>query len=377
MKVLYDDIGFREPHGGVSRYFTELMKHLRKCATWEIAASETYNEYLEAPPFSIPASRHSFRTFLPGVNFKGKSVVYGMLARLGLRKSMELQNERMFLAALLKGDFDVLHLTGPHGGGTAWRKYRGKAKVVVTIHDLIPDMTWGGARGARVRSQRKYDLAHCDAIIAVSKNTKRDLVRMYGVDEEKVTVVYHGFESAAQYAAADAKACVKYVLYVGKRCGYKNSDFFLREMAPLLREDKELRIVMTGRGLTPDETRLCRECGIDGKVEARFFPDEEMPSLYANARCFVYPSRYEGFGIPILESFAAGCPAVLANASCFPEVGGDAALYFDADDGEGMRRAVREAMGQGRDELVRKGRQRVKEFTWDKCAERTLAVYGC
>ena len=377
MKVLYDDLGFREPHGGVSRYFTELIKHLGKCATWEIAASETYNEYLKSPPFSIPASGHSFRNFLPGLNFKGKSVVYGMLARLGMRKSMELHNERMFLTALEKGDFDVLHLTGPHGCGSAWRRYKGRAKIVVTIHDLIPDMMWRGVRGARVRSQRKYDLAHCDAIIAVSENTKRDLVRMYGVDEGKVTVVYHGFDPAAQHAAADAKAGGEYVLYVGKRGGYKNSDFFLREMAPLLREDKELRIVMTGRGLNPDEIRLCRECGIDGRVEARFFSDEELPSLYANARCFVYPSKYEGFGIPILESFAAGCPAVLANASCFPEVGGDAALYFDADDGETMRRAVREATGARRDDLVRKGFQRVKEFTWDKCAERTLAVYGC
>ena len=377
MKVLYDDLGFREPHGGVSRYFTELMKHLGKCATWEIAASETYNEFLKAPPFSIPASGHSFRDFLPGVNFKGKSVVYGMLARLGARKSMELQNERMFCAALGNGDFDVLHLTGPHGCGTAWRKYRGKAKVVVTIHDLIPDMMWGGVRGARVRSQRKFDLAHCDAIISVSENTKRDLVRMYGVDEGKVTVVYHGFDSAAPSAAAGANTGGEYVLYVGKRGGYKNSDFFLREMAPLLHENKELRVVMTGRGLSPDETRLCGECGIAGRVDARFFPDEELPSLYANARCFVYPSKYEGFGLPILESFAAGCPTVLANASCFPEVGGDAALYFDPDDGEAMRCAVREAMGAKRDELIRKGRQRVGEFTWEKCAERTLAVYGC
>ena len=379
MKVLYDSCAFLEPVGGVSRYFTELIKHFPENVEWDVAAVETNNKYLMSSPFNVPAALYSFRHFLPGVKFKGKSVVYAVLSRLGSFKSMELLNKRRFEEALEKDDFDVLHLTGSHECGTAWRKYKGKAKKVITVHDLIPDKLWRGYIGARIRRERKYNLSRCDAIIAVSEHTKKDLLECYGVDEKKVTVVHHGFDANLKTGLTvghDSGIEGRYVLYVGKRGGYKNSNFFLKNMSPLLLELPDLKIIMTGKPLDDSERKLCEACGIADRVEARLFEDNELRSLYANAACFVYPSRYEGFGIPVLEAFAAGCPTVLARATCFPEVGSDAALYFDPDDGEEMRMAIREAIGERRDELIKRGLERVKMFTWEKCAAETLAVYA-
>ena len=379
MKVLYDSRAFLEPVGGVSRYFTELVKHFPKSVEWDVAAVETNNKYLMSSPFNVPAASYSFRHFLPSINFRGKSIVYAALSRLGLFESMELLNRRRFEEALEKDDFDVLHLTGPHECGTAWRKYSGKAKIVITVHDLIPDKLWRGYVGARIVRDRKYNLSRCDAIIAVSEHTKKDLLECYGVDEKKVSVVHHGFEASfGAGLAVDHVSGIggRFVLYVGKRGGYKNSDFFLKNMSPLLLEFPDLKIVMTDKPLDDSERKLCEAHGISGRVEARMFEDNELRWLYANAVCFVYPSRYEGFGIPVLEAFAAGCPTVLARATCFPEVGGDAALYFDPDDGEEMRMAIREAIGARREGLIKRGYERVKMFTWERCAAETLAVYA-
>ena len=102
-----------------------------------------------------------------------------------------------------------------------------------------------------------------------------------------------------------------------------------------------------------------------------------MSKLFRNALTFVYPSLYEGFGIPILDAFSAGCPVILSNCSCFPEVGGDAALYFDEGDSETLRNHVKALMKDEslRKTLIEKGKARANLFTWEKCAERTAEVY--
>ena len=376
MNVLFDDCGLREPVGGVSRYFSELIRHLPSDVRWEIAASETTNAFLKREPFNLPQARHSIRDLLPGVHFRGKSIVHRALSLAGVYRGMELENDRLFSSALRRGDADIVHLTGPHGTGTVWRGRTGRAKTVMTVHDLIPDMWCTGVRGNRVRHQRKYDLAHCDAIIAVSESTKRDLLRLYDVAESKVSVIHHGWCARVPRGSGEAVHPGKYILFVGKRAWYKNFDFFVRELVPLMETDRELKLVCAGGAFNEGERLLLAQLGLADRAVTRLVSDAELADLYAHAQCFVYPSRYEGFGIPILEAFAAGCPIVLSNASCFPEIGGDAALYFELDDGESMRAAIRSAMGCRRTELVEKGRTRLREFSWEKCARKTLTVYN-
>ena len=117
--------------------------------------------------------------------------------------------------------------------------------------------------------------------------------------------------------------------------------------------------------------------GISDKVFQRFIEDGQLPSLFRNALTFVYPSLYEGFGLPILDAFCAGCPVILSNCSCFPEVGGDAALYFDEGDAETLRNHVRALLKDDsmRKTLIERGYARAELFTWEKCAEKTAEVY--
>lgn len=380
MKVLYDGLGLAEPHGGVSRYFTEVIKRLPSDIEPEIAVAETRNAYLQEEPFRIPRARCCIGDFMGGRRFRGKRLAYALAARMFPKAwpSSELANARMFREAAKRGDFDVLHLTTPHPECDCWSVAAGRRPIVVTVHDLIPEIYpeyyRNPRRVARLRRPMLNAAAH---VIAVSENTKRDLVERYGVPESKISVVYHGFRPSPEKSGQSPFAGMKYILYVGKRDGYKSFGFFLSAVAPLLREDGALNVVCTGLPFTAEEKRRVDELGLRGRVLQDFVKDESMSALYRGAVCFVYPSLYEGFGIPILEAFAAGCPVVLSRASCFPEVAGDAALYFDPGDGEGLRSCVCSLRDDDRLRrgMVDKGRMRAEKFSWDKCAEQTAGIY--
>lgn len=120
-----------------------------------------------------------------------------------------------------------------------------------------------------------------------------------------------------------------------------------------------------------------RELGISERVSQVSLPDADMPSAYANARVFVFPSRYEGFGLPVLEAMASGTPAVLCDSSALPEVGGDSAIYFRMGDAEDLATAVLEILSDGslRDKLIHEGLERARLFSWRSTAQKTADVY--
>ena len=387
IRVLYDELGFRESHGGVSRYFTELVKHLPEVVEGRFSAVCSNNAYLQAPPFNLPRMPQDVQDFirgpLRGHSFPGVSHLYRVCAKLFPRQfpSGELQNRRAFAAEVAKGDFDILHITDPHPYFNCWKPVLGKKPIVATVHDLIPELFGNNVRVRRMRELLMKDASH---IIAVSQNTKNDLMRLYHVPGEKVSVIYHGYlpsqGGAKPLAGLTCKpATPNYLLFVGKRGGYKNFDFFIRAVAPLLRQDKSLSVFCTGAAFNANEKALFTSLGIEGQVAQGFVPDDEMPSVFAHALAFIYPSRYEGFGIPILDAFAAGCPVLLANASCFPEVAGEAALYFDPGDPASLRDQLalllHNASLWGR--LVAQSRSRLEGFSWSRCAEETANVYRC
>ena len=355
MKVLYDYLGLFEPVGGVSRYFAEMIRRLPVDIEPKLAYVETRNKYFAAAPYNIPLCKCSFYNFLSGINFKGKSIAYRTAARLMPWKypAAELKNEAAFREELERGDFDVLHLTGPHYLGEDWKRVIGRKPIVVTIHDLVPELFHVQPRAVR---NRRFVLENAAQVIAVSENTKRDLERLYGVDEGKITVIHHGYSDSREEREERVEGLEpgKFVLFVGKQGGYKNFKWMEAALEPFLQE----------RGM-----RLFATCGQT---------DAELRWLYRNALAFVYPSKYEGFGIPILEAFANGCPAVLSNCSCFPEVAGDAALYFGVEDGGAeLRRQLARLVDEPglRGEMIAKGKSRLSEFSWDKCAESTATVY--
>lgn len=380
IQILYDAGGFRETHGGVSRYFTEMMKRLPDEFEWKLGMVSTSNAYLLEPPFNLPPHKQTVQDFirdtLHGHSFRGVSYVYKALACIMPNRfpSGELANQRAMRTVLDDRDFDILHVTHPHPVKNTWRSVVGQKPIVATIHDLIPEILQGNLRVAACRRQLLNDATR---VIAVSENTKRDIMRIYGTNESKISVIYHGNIQESSVITERLKDIPwPYILYVGKRDGYKNFTFFIEAIAPLLRQS-ELGLFCTGTGFNEQERAMLDRLEIGDKVMQRFVADSVMPSLFANAVVFVYPSLYEGFGIPILDAFSVGCPVILSDCSCFPEVAGDAALYFSPTDGIALRNNIVNVMNDGtlRNVLVEKGLRRSRMFSWWKCAKETATFY--
>lgn len=386
IRVLFDEGGFYELHGGVSRYFTEVMKRLPALDVgYRLSVQSTCNAYLQQPPFSIPPypqSVHDFvRCYCGGHYLPGIGHVYRFLARMApdIFPSGELANLRALPRLLKEDDFDVYHPTHPHLIRNEFRKIVGRKPIVVTVHDLIPELFPGRGSTIRYRPNRAEVLKVAGKIIAVSENTKRDIERIYGIPEKKIRVIYHGYLSGTVggNVSDDLKAVLAkpYVLFVGKRAGYKNFAWMVRALSPLLKDG--LKLVCTGTPFNAAEIEMLGELGVQDVVVQRFLSDDELLYAFSHACAFIYPSRYEGFGIPILDAFSADCPVVLSRSSCFPEIAGDAALYFDEGDDEMLRKSVLAvaAGGKYRMEQIAKGRTRLREFSWTRCAEETANVY--
>jgi len=169
----------------------------------------------------------------------------------------------------------------------------------------------------------------------------------------------------------------KYLLYVGKRGGYKNFDIFIKSITELLTEDKDLNLVCVGSPFNASENTLFQSLNISHKIQSIQADDITLNSLYHYARVFVYPSSYEGFGIPILEAFANGCPCCISEATCFPEVADNAAVYFAPNDEQTILNAIKKIVynDSERNKLITKGQERLKQFSWKKAAQETEDVY--
>lgn len=380
IKILYDNVGFASLHyGGVARYFTEMIKRLPKDISWNIGMVNAANIYLQRPPYNVPPYKHDVHRFvretLKGHLFRGVSHVYRILAHLMPNRfpSGELANDKALARAFRECCFDVFHFTGAHPVRDHWHKVLGKRPIVATVHDLIPEIVYGRKDVRLFRRKLFRDATH---LIAISENTKKDMKRLYDVPDEKITVIPLGYLKQEVDAPVEPPIPSPYILFVGRRGGYKNFPFFAEAIAPILKTT-DLTLFCTGDSFTADEMVLFERLGIAEKVQQRFIEDEQMPSLFRNALTFVYPSLYEGFGISILDAFSAGCPVILSNCSCFPEVGGDAALYFDKGDAETLRTHILNLMKGKvlRETLIEKGQKRAELFTWEKCAERTAEVY--
>lgn len=224
-------------------------------------------------------------------------------------------------------------------------------------------------------------------IIAVSEHTRRDLVAAYDLAPEKVTVIY---EAAAPHFRPQPPEVVdavraryglpgRYLIFVGTIEPRKNLTRLLRAFEALSVDGLSEGLVIVGRPgwLCGDFfNRLARSPVRDAVFLLGYSPDEDLPALYAGAQALVFPSLYEGFGLPVLEAMACGTPVVASNVSSLPEVGGDAALYFDPVD-VGMTRTVRRLLGDAdlREELRARGLAQAGRFSWEQVAAKTMAVY--
>jgi len=272
-----------------------------------------------------------------------------------------------------------------------------RVPTVLTVHDLI----WHLFPQHHKRLNRWFlDAAmplfcrRATHIIAISQCSKHDLVRFYGVPERKITVVPEAAAPRFRPAPPEQVTAVRaryglparYAVTVGTIEPRKNlvrlADVVarLRAGAPPSAGGTDVRLVVVGApGWLYDETlaRLAQPDVADAIVRPGFVPDEDLPAVYAGAHLCVQPSLYEGFGLPVLEAMACGTPVVCARASSLPEVGGDAARYFDPRDADDMARIIAAVWDDAglRAEMRAAGLAQAARFSWDRAAAETMAVY--
>ena len=274
--------------------------------------------------------------------------------------------------------------------------YRGK--LVVTIHDLI-HLTPEGHKGrigvwAYAATMLRIAARKADRIITVSEFTKRQLIERLGVPGPKIRVIPNGVskqfcelnrEEARASVCSDLKRERKYFLCISSLRPHKNVSLLL-EAAALFwkRMSVDWDLLIVGKGEEQESLqRQCERLGIEKKVVfLPFIQDSLLPQMYAAAEFFVMPSLIEGFGLPVLEAMACGTPVACSRSASLPEVGGDAAVYFDPKNSESMAEAMCSAASRSvAVELRRKGLEQAKRFTWSRSAQAHYEVYrevlGC
>lgn len=256
---------------------------------------------------------------------------------------------------------------------------RSENAVVSTVHDMTPEIMEKlfAERGNPHRAKRQYcDLSH--KIVCVSENTRRDLIELYSVPKEKTEVVYHGIDLEECQAEVGEAGEVpeEFVLYVGRRRGYKNFALLVRSFSELSCRRRSLHLLCAGGApFTEEEKERLRDAGVASRVRQVPIDDRRLRALYRKARCFVFPSLYEGFGMPILEAFAQRCPVVLSNASCFPEIAQEAGIYFDPRSEESCSAALDKALSEDNADRLNQGIARCGELTWEASARKLAKVY--
>ena len=232
--------------------------------------------------------------------------------------------------------------------------------AATTVHDLQHDVYPQFFSRAELAYRRKvygWTLERSRIVIAISEHARETLIERHGLNPDRVRVIYHGIDH--ERFRPDGRPREPFLLYPAGRWQHKNHERLFEAFALLRRERPELRLVLTGYEAKEDLP--------DGVESRGRVSDDELVDLYRSAACLVFPSLYEGFGLPPLEAMACGCPVAVARATSLPEVCGDAAEYFDPLSAEDMAAAVERALSGGR---VEQGLARAAEFSWEACARR-------
>ena len=368
MRICFDSQIFGvQAYGGISRYFAGVAAELPRLGEMDIriAAPLHINAYLEQLPAGMVLGRRV-------ANPRGIS----LLRRLAGAALCERTQRRLAP--------EVVHKTYYH----AFPRAPAQAKVAVTVYDLIQErFPQDFPPGNFIPKMKRLAVQKADHIFCISEHTKRDLLATYPVDESLVSVTLLGFDSMQGLSeTADPVEFRRrlfggdrpYLLFVGRRPGYKNFWGMINAFAasPWLRE--HFGVLCFGGGtFGVDELARLQELGVADAVRQLGGGDAVLADCYRHAVVFVFPSLYEGFGIPPLEAMSVACPVVASNTSSIPEVVGDAAASFDPASDEALRETLERLLNSDdeRMELKHRGLARCARFSWRRCAEDTLKGY--
>lgn len=381
MRIGINALFLQKPATGMGTHLLHLLEGLD-------ALEEKDQQYvLLAPRF-----RRAYTVRAPQLSDRFREVeVVSALARLGENVEQVWWEQIGIVRAGVQEHVDLLH--SPYWSNPLWSPW----PTVVTVHDVIqfvlPEYAWRKisrvyfgivSRGAR----------RADAIITVSECSKRDIVKLLNVPPERIHVIGNAVdESLHPVRDAWLLASVRERYGIGPHFILYFGGFDLRKNVPRLIEAyarmperlrREYPLVVAGRyqnlghPLYPDPRATVERLGLQGQVvfTGQFREQDKAPLLSA-ATVFIYPSLYEGFGVPVLESMACGTPLVTSNRSALPEVAGDAGLLVDPYDTDAICQALVDLLEnrERREELARRGLERARHFTWRQVAEQTVRVY--
>ena len=372
MKIAYDPVIFlAQKYGGISRYIVEVASFLTRKPWLKIyvIAPCYINEYLKFDNgFTLLGFKASTFSWVPFAFLKKAFHLFSNLLAIAIGDV----TLRCIRPQIIHESYYFPFPLGPK-----------KTKRVLTIHDMIHEKYPSFyTKDNKIAKFKSAAAARADHIICNSQSTKRDVLELLGIPPEKVFVIYLGFSEHKKLSTKpDDLECIvgDFLLFVGLRNGYKN----FRSLMLAYSQSESLRtqfsiVCFGGQSFSDAEMQFMTELGIDrAKMHHYVGNDEKLQWFYQNASAFIYPSLYEGFGIPPLEAMANHCPVICSNNSSIPEVVGEAGEYFDPMNPQEIRLAIEKVVFDPNRcaDLVIKGVERTVHFSWEKCALQTLAVY--
>jgi glycosyltransferase involved in cell wall biosynthesis len=360
MQICYDyQIFAAQKYGGISRYFVEIATRIRRYpnAKVQVVAPLYRCNLLDEKRGQIP---------VVGAHFTGTfERATGLCMAVG----------KVVTKAI--GSFyhpDLVHETF-YSQTTTMRTGR---KTVISFYDAVAELfPLSPSKQPGPLPVRRAAFDRADHVICISQNTQADLTRLYNIDPAKMSVIPLATSIVASKQEPVAVS-EPFFLFVGGRWGYKNFLGFAEAYYASNLHKSHKVICFGGDGFANHELSRLNEIGVPlDRFEIIDGDDELLARYYAAAVAFIYPSLYEGFGIPLLEAMECSCPVLCSNTSSMPEVAGDAALYFEPSNIASMSDAMLKIANspEERQRLIVKGKERVKRFSWDKCAQETYAVY--
>ncbi len=370
MRIFIDGVIFSlQKKGGISRIFAEVLSPM--CAL---------DSALDITLLAQDCDRHILPQHDRIHVVPGEDWSQSRLFNKGIIKKLLVKIQRFFYLSNFFLDTSAIWYSSYYTLPSRWQ---GPAVMLAAdlIHELYPN-SFVGVKNDDFRERKRRCITRADAVICISETTRKDLIAFYKIDPQKTHVALLAHNTVFRPLGQDIYRYKRvterpFLLYIGTRVHYKNYDLFIKTYAQWAYV-KEVDVVFVGPELSIEEQHVLDVLGIAGRVHVlKGVDDERLCVLYNQALAFIYPSIYEGFGVPLLEAMACGCPVVASDIPSTREIAADVPYYFRFHDQRDLIRSLEEVwQREGVDERITRGMERCRNYSWQKTAQQTLGIFS-